>query len=98
MAKKEKRWEDDDGRTVADMSQVSRPSLFGHLPGSAYEREKTPEEQQAEKEKAPWINDSMSKSERRMYIWGVLKASLLIGSAYILGFGLLILAIVLLAS
>ena len=34
MAEKEKHWEDDDGRTIADMSQVKRPSLFGNLPGS----------------------------------------------------------------
>lgn len=94
MAKKEKHWEDDDGRTVADMSQVSRPSLFGHLPGSAYERQEHP--QKPPKEKRPWEDDSLSKADRRMYIWGVLKASLLIGSVYILAFGLLILAIVLL--
>ena len=44
MARKEKHWEDDDGRTIADMSQVKRPSLFGNLPGSAYQREEQPED------------------------------------------------------
>ena len=39
MAEKERHWEDDDGRTIADMSQVKRPSLFGNLPGSVYKRE-----------------------------------------------------------
>ena len=47
MARKEKHWEDDDGRTIADMSQVKRPSLFGNLPGSAYQREEQPEDRQA---------------------------------------------------
>ena len=58
MARKEKHWEDDDGRTIADMSQVKRPSLFGNLPGSAYQREEQPEEREEAKESPPWVDDS----------------------------------------
>ena len=62
MAEKEKHWEDDDGRTIADMSQVKRPSLFGNLPGSVYKREEKPEEQEPRKA-APWVDDSLSKQD-----------------------------------
>ena len=80
MAVKEKHWEDDDGRTIADMSQVKRPSLFGNLPGSVYKREEKPEEQEPRKA-APWVDDSLSKQDRHAFFLGTMKASLLIGAA-----------------
>ena len=86
MAEKEKHWEDDDGRTIADMSQVKRPSLFGNLPGSVYKREEKPEEQEPRKA-APWVDDSLSKQDRHAFFLGTMKASLLIGAAYLVGFG-----------
>ena len=64
MAEKEKHWEDDDGRTIADMSQVKRPSL--------------------------------SKQDRHAFFLGTMKASLLIGAAYLVGFGVFILILTLL--
>ena len=82
MAEKEKHWEDDDGRTIADMSQVKRPSLFGNLPGSVYKREEKPEEQETRKA-APWVDDSLSKQDRHAFFLGTMKASLLIGAAYL---------------
>lgn len=90
MAEKEKHWEDDDGRTIADMSQVKRPSLFGNLPGSVYKREEKPEEA------APWVDDSLSKQDRHAFFLGTMKASLLIGAAYLVGFGVFILILTLL--
>lgn len=69
MAVKEKHWEDDDGRTIADMSQVKRPSLFGNLPGSVYKREEKPEEQEPRKA-APWVDDSLSKQDRHAFFLG----------------------------
>ena len=95
MAKKEKHWEDDDGRTIADMSQVKRPSLFGNLPGSVYKREEKPEEQEPRKA-APWVDDSLSKQDRHAFFFGTMKASLLIGAAYLVGFGVFILILTLL--
>lgn len=38
----------------------------------------------------PWEDNSLSKSERRMYILGALRAGLLVALAYIIGLGLLI--------
>lgn len=35
MARKMRVYDDDDGRTIASMSGIERPSLFGHLPGQA---------------------------------------------------------------
>ena len=95
MAEKEKHWEDDDGRTIADMSQVKRPSLFGNLPGSVYKREEKPEEQETRKA-APWVDDSLSKQDRHAFFLGTMKASLLIGAAYLVGFGVFILILTLL--
>ena len=103
MARKEKHWEDDDGRTIADMSQVKRPSLFGNLPGSAYQREEQPEEreeQPEEREEAkkspPWVDNSLSKQDRHAFFFGTMKASLLICAAYLVGFGVFILILTLL--
>lgn len=92
MARKEKHWEDD-GRTIADMSQVKRPSLFGNLPGSAYQRE---EEREEAKESPPWVDDSLSKQDRHAFFFGTMKASLLICAAYLVGFGVFILILTLL--
>ena len=89
MARKEKHWEDDDGRTIADMSQVKRPSLFGNLPGSAYQREEA-------KKSPPWVDNSLSKQDRHAFFFGTMKASLLICAAYLVGFGVFILILTLL--
>lgn len=96
MARKEKHWEDDDGRTIADMSQVKRPSLFGNLPGSAYQREEQPEEREEAKKSPPWVDNSLSKQDRHAFFFGTMKASLLICAAYLVGFGVFILILTLL--
>ena len=73
MAKKPK-WEDD-GRTIADMSGVEHPSLFGHLP----RRKSKSDEPNNGQEQAP-----MTKEQNRAYIGGALLAGLLIAGVFIL--------------
>ena len=89
-------YDDDDGRTIADMSQVKRPSLFGNLPGSAYQREEQPEEREEAKKSSPWVDNSLSKQDRHAFFFGTMKASLLICAAYLVGFGVFILILTLL--
>ncbi|MCD8050494.1 MAG: type II secretion system protein M [Clostridiales bacterium] len=85
-------WEGvDDGRTVADMSDVTRPSLFGHLP-SSLRRERRPDRPPTKER--PWEEQSMSPRERRSYVLGALGAALCIGLVYVVGLGLLILLMV----
>lgn len=84
---------EDDGRTVADMSDLARPSLFSFRSTGARRRRET--EPPEEKPDRPWEETGMSRRDRRRYIWGALSASLLIALAFIVGLGLVILFIVL---
>ena len=87
MVRKRKEYEDDDGRVIADMSDISRPGLI--LPGHSDARsQQQPEEHQ--ENLRPWEDTSMSREDRRAYIWASLKAALLIGIVYVAVFGLLI--------
>ena len=86
MAYNGKRYEDDDGRTIVDMSGVERPSMFGHLP----KRENPVFSKPKEKPERPWEDSGYNRSERRSAVLGALSASLLIGLAYIVGLGALI--------
>ena len=81
---------EDDGRTIVDMSAVERPNLFSFR---SPEQAKMPSEPQ--KNDRPWEDHSMNKEERRWAIFGALKASLLIGLAYVVGLGIAILLLVL---
>ena len=99
MAKQRRTYDDDDGRTIVDMSGVERPSMFGHLPRSENNQFffsdlakknrafSAPEEK---KPKRPWEESGFNRSERRAAVRGALSAALLIGLAYIVGLGLLI--------
>lgn len=86
-----RRKEEDDGRTIADMSQVDRPSLLGRLPSGGHAdgtgRNHT---QDGAPEQSPF-----TKEERRWIVLGTLKAALLIGFAFIGGLGLVILLLML---
>lgn len=89
-----KEWDDDDGRTIADMSGIERPRFLVPRTGS---RESSTEQrsdslQQEPKEQAVkgrfWENESeFTPRERRMYVLGALKAALLIALAFIVGLG-----------
>ena len=86
MAHRRKEHEDDDGRTIVDMSGVSNPSLLGRRPA---ERMKfvadEPKGNHPQPEQPPF-----TREERWMYALGALKAALLIALAFIVGLGLVI--------
>ena len=82
-------YDDDDGRTIADMSGVGAPaSMFGGI------GKKKSRQEEGEEEKQPLLD--ITRQERRMYIFGALGAALLIAGAFIVGLGLAILLMVLL--
>lgn len=90
---------EDDGRTVADMSQVSGGHLFGRHHRYSREMQSGPGgfggqqsrwEMQRPTEERPWENAPFTRKERWMYTLGALKASLLIGLVYLAGLGLLV--------
>ena len=90
MAKKV--YDDDDGRTIADMSGLDFPGAFSFRGVRPKKPEPEREGDRSENADRPWEakKDQFSKSERRMAILGALKAAMLIGAAYIVGLGLLI--------
>ena len=83
MAKRS--YEDDDGRTIADMSGLSRRTPLGHRQHRAAEQTAS-EEQPAR----PWERSGVSRETRNGVIWGALSAALLIALAFIVGLGLVI--------
>ena len=96
MAKDKKFYDDDDGRTIVDMSGLERPSMFGHLPGSRENRAfKAPEERKPHR---PGEESGWSRSERGAAVRGALAASLLIAGAYIVGLGAIIAVIYFIAT
>lgn len=78
---------EDDGHTIVDMSQVERPNLF------SFRRNDTANHKVKSKRSSD--NYSYSYEERRWAIFGALKASMLIGLAYIVVLGLVVLLLVL---
>ncbi len=87
MARNRKKYDDDDGRTIVDMSGVERPSMFGHM---APPKENPVFSKPEEKPERPWEDSGYSRSERRAAVFGALKAGLLVALAYIVGLGALI--------
>ena len=75
-----RKFDDDDGRTVADMSGLERPSLLGIRPRRWAEKP-APAEQSVQ----------LDRSERRAMVRGALSAGLLIAVVFALSFALLIL-------
>lgn len=92
MSRQDKHYEDDDGRTIADMRLVERSPLL--LP----RRPKRTAPPEGETPDRPWEDRSVSRETRRGLIWGALSAALLIALAFILGLGLVIALIVLLGT
>ena len=93
--KKRRIYDDDDGRTIADMSGVTRPSAF--VP----HREKPQKQENRESSQAGSFlfeenaQEPFTREERRMYVFAALRASLLIAAAFIVGLGAAILVMVL---
>lgn len=99
MARK-KEWDDDDGRTIASMSDVGRQNLFiPRKPIHDERKQNVPETEERSKKDRPWEQgEQFTKQERRWYVFGALRAALLIAMAFIVGLGLAILAMILLWS
>lgn len=93
MKKKRKIYDDDDGRTIADMSGVGNPSpIFG---GYIEHKTEQTEQQDERPEMQPF---DMTRKERGAYILGALGAALLIGMVFMVGLGLAILLMILVWS
>ncbi len=83
MARRNKVYDDDDGRTIADMSEVSGPSMF--VPRKSC-RKKPPMEQEESRD----TEQEWDPKDRRIYVFGALRAALLIALVYAVGFALII--------
>ncbi len=87
-----RKYEDDDGRTVADMSGLAPHSPLGHLrSASGRKREASDERRDTGR---PWEQSGMNRTDRRSFVWGALSAALLIALVFIAGLGLIIALIV----
>lgn len=75
-----KKYDDDDGRTVADMSGIERPPML--LPHFKKKKEAPREVPEEIDGAAPKPEEQMSADERRGYIFGALGAALLIGGIF----------------
>ena len=85
MAKKHKIYDDDDGRTIADMSGIERQPMI--IPKLPRKDEKTA---QNESESDNAYDFQLSKGERRAFIGGALGAVLAVVSVFIIAAFLLI--------
>jgi hypothetical protein len=80
---KKKTYDDDDGRTIADMSDVQRqPMIVPDLSG--LKKEKTAPAEESTSADKPWEESEFSGSERRAFISGALGATMLIASVFII--------------
>lgn len=87
---KKRVYDDDDGRTIADMSGVSRQPLLFPRP----QRRRPPVTADIPNGKSsPQIE--LTKEERRWYALGAMKAALLIALAFIIGLGIVVLLFIL---
>ena len=82
---------EDDGRTIADMSDIGSfagPSMFGRVDG--LRKKKAPEEPSTPLSE----EDQFTGEEKRWFLLGALKASLLIGGVFIGGLALVVLLLI----
>ena len=87
MKREPREYEDDDGRTVADMSEVHHRNLF--IPRSNPHQE-SPERENEKNESTSNHNPPLNRKETRSFIMGALSAGLLIALVFIIGLGLAI--------
>ena len=83
MARRNKVYDDDDGRTIADMSDVTGPSMF--LPRKSGRKKLPMEQNEQSGSEQEW-----DPKDRRIYVFGALRAALLIALVYAVGFALII--------
>ncbi len=86
MARKKRVYDDDDGRTVADMSGVERTPLI--VPRLPDRKNDAPES--AEQPDRPWEQQTLTKGERRSVVLGAMSASVLIALIFIVVFAIAI--------
>lgn len=84
-----KKYDDDDGRSIADMSSVGQPNLFTFRnPKDKKEQAQTPDEDQSER---PWEKKpEMPKEDRRAYVLAAVLTALGVGAVFLVGLGLII--------
>ena len=82
---KQKTYDDDDGRTIADMSGVQRDSMF--LPRSLKQHGTFAEKEEEEATETQYTNE-----QRRTAVGGALTAAMLIAGVFI-GAGAIVIAI-----
>ena len=87
MKREPREYEDDDGRTVADMSELHRRNLF--IPRRSPHQESPKREVENHEGKANQ-NPPLNRKETRSFILGALSAGLLIALVFIIGLGLAI--------
>ncbi len=79
MARRDRVYDDDDGRTIADMSDVySSPVLIPRRKRNHHTEPPKPSE------------EDWDPQDRKVYIFAALRAALMIALVYAVGFGLLI--------
>lgn len=92
--KKNRTYDDDDGRIIADMSGIGRQPMFlPHLPenGRRTAARPAPQSLREPENERPWEDTGLSKEEQMWYMLGAVKAALLIALAFIGGLGLVVL-------
>lgn len=94
MSRKKRIYDDDDGRTIVDMSGVSAPNMFSVR---SVPEKKAPQAPEREKQDRPWEDTGYTGKERLMIVLGTLKATLLIAGVFIGGIGIFVLLLYLLA-
>lgn len=95
MVRKKRHYEDDDGRTVADMSGIGRQPLFRPSGSQPRRGEGWPAEERGQGPREG-EQEPLTREQRRWYILGALKAALLIAGVFLVGLGLTILLMALL--
>ncbi len=98
MAKEPRKYDDDDGRRIADMSCVTRPNLWSiRFPSSAPWHKQEREKARQEAENAPAAEsrpqDQLSKEDRRAYILAAVGAGLAIAAVFGVVFAIAIILI-----
>ena len=90
MARNQRQYDDDDGRVVADMSDVGRQPLIVPRFDHFHKSERRDMGQEPEAEQHPEYQVQYSAEERRALIGGTVTAALLVGGVFIVAIGLLI--------
>jgi hypothetical protein len=84
-----KKYDDDDGRTIVDMSGVENPhSLI--MPRFPKKEKSNAENNENTSNERSWENFEFSKDERRSFVLGAMSASALIALIFIAVFGIAI--------